>query len=208
MITRCQVILHTSDNISANYVTNNWCIDTVSVPSGADYTEYTTAFKDFYDDLAGLLAVPIAQNGHEIKYYDLEFSPPPNYPLEIDTFNLASAPVSTPLPSEVAVCLSFQGQKVPGFPQRRRRGRVYIGILAAAANSVGRPSTTLRTTLATAAATLCSNLKAAGNPALLSVWSQVDAAAVEVTDGWIDDSFDTQRRRGVQNSTRTTWVAP
>jgi len=208
MFVRAQVVLHTVDNLSANYVTNSWCFETPTAPGASDFDDYRTAFKDFYDDLAGLIGPTIAQNGHEVKFYDLENTTPPNYPLAERVWNLASAPGGSSLPTEVAVCLSFQGQRVPGFPQARRRGRVYIGPFTTTANSSGRPSTTVMSTLASAAVTLCTNLKGAGLPGLLSVWSHVDGTGVEVTNGWIDDAFDTQRRRGIQRTTRNTWVAP
>jgi hypothetical protein len=208
MKTRAQVILHTTDNLSANYVTNSWCFITAGIPGLSDYPDYTTAFKDFYDDLSGFLSLPIAQNAHEVKYYDLEQTTPPNYPVATGTFNLASAPTSPGLPSEVALCLSFQGQKVPGFPQNRRRGRVYIGPLAQTQNTAGRPGVSLISGINAAAVALCTSLKAASVPADLAVWSQVDGDAVVVEDGWVDDAWDTQRRRGVQRTSRTTWTAP
>lgn len=205
---RAQVILHTTDSLSANYVTNSWCFVTTDDPSDAEFTEYTGHFKEFYDSLSGILSLPITQNGHEIKYYDLDQAVPPNYPLAIQTFNLTTAPSAAGLPSEVAACLSFQGEKVPGFPQRRRRGRVYIGPIAQASNTSGRPSTTLRSTFAASAVELCDDLKGSSNVAQLAVWSVTDGAAVVVTDGWVDDAWDTQRRRGVQRTARTTWDAP
>lgn len=208
MILRAQVILHTSDNLAANYVTNSWAFETVSAASPGDLDEYTDAFKDFYDDLGGILGTPIQQNGHEVKYYDLEQDTPPNYPYGIDTFNLASAPSGASLPSEVAICLSFQGTKASGYPQARRRGRVYLGPLLNSINSSSRPSSGARSQIADAAVTLCTNLKGAGNPGYFGVWSHVDGALIIVDNGWIDDSFDTQRRRGVQPTTRQTWVAP
>lgn len=208
MLLRAQVILHTTDALAANYVTNSWAMETVSPASTPDLAEYTAAIKDFYDDLAGVIGVPLAQNGHEVKYYDLEITTPPNYPYGLGAFNLASSPSGSGLPSEVAMCLSFQGIKASGFPQSRRRGRVYIGPLSTTINSTGRPSSGARSQLASAAVTFCSNLKAAANPAVLGVWSHVDSALIIVDNGWVDDSFDTQRRRGVQPTSRTTWVAP
>jgi hypothetical protein len=205
---RAQVVLHTKDALAANYVTNSWCILTAGVTSTSDIEEYTTPFKDFYDDLAGILGITIAQNGHEVKYYDLPGPGEPNYPVVIDTFNLTSDPSTASLPTEVACCLSFQGLKIPGEPQNRRRGRVYIGPLTNTVNSAGRPSTTLQTTLATAAVTLYSGLKACSVPGSLAIWSQVDQAAILVDNGWVDDAFDIQRRRGVERTSRTTWVAP
>lgn len=205
---RAQVILHTTDNLSANYVTNSWAFETSGAIGSSDWAAYDSAFTAFYNSLSGFLSLPIAQTGHEIKYYDLEQLVPPNYPLKISTWALSSAPSAAGLPSEVALCLSFQGQKVPGSPQNRRRGRVYIGPISQSANTTGRPSTTVRSALTSGAVALCTALKAASVPALLSVWSHVDSDTVEVEDGWVDDAWDTQRRRGLQRTTRDLWVAP
>lgn len=201
---RAQVILHTADNFAANYITNSFAFtgtDPVPVLSGI-----TTAIKDFYDDLTpSSMSNVIAQNGHEIKYYDLP-GPVPNYPIEEDVFNLASPWTGTPLPSEVALCLSFQGQRVPGFPQARRRGRVYLGPYSTTANSSGRPSSTVITNVTTAAATLKSNILALGDDTVWSVWSVADQTGVPIDNGWVDNVWDTQRRRGVEETSRTTWA--
>jgi len=207
MDVRAQVILHTVDNLAANYVTNSWCVITTDVPDAADFTALTTCFKDFYDDLSGILGAPLAQNGHEIKYYDLAQAVPPNYPLSTNTWNLAVNPTGAGLPSEVALCLSFQGQRVSGSPQARRRGRVYIGPCTQSINSSARPSSGARGQLASAAVTLTSNLKAISNISLLGVWSHANNLAVEIEDGWVDDVWDTQRRRGVQRVSRDVWTA-
>jgi hypothetical protein len=205
METRAQVILHTADNLAANYVTNSWCFKTAAVPGPLEYADFTAAFKAFYDSLAGILSVVVAQNGHEIKYYDLEWAIPPNYPTAIETFNLTSTPSAATLPTEVACCISMQGQKLPGLPQRRRRGRVYIGPLSTTTNSLGRPSAGLQAQLKTSVLALKTALLACDEPGTLAVWSEVDGAAVPVTDGWIDDAYDTQRRRGVQKTSRLLW---
>jgi len=203
---RAQVILHTDDAIAANYVTNSWCIDCTDFPSSAEIIDYTAAFATFYSSLVTFLGGDLAQNGHEIKYYDLLQTVPPNYPIEIDTFNLTSGPTTDPLPSEVALCLSFQGSKVPGSPQNRRRGRVYIGTLNTTYTAGGRPASSIMTAMANAAEQLSEDLNTSSNVAYLSVWSQMDGAAVHVTDGWIDNAYDTQRRRGVERTSRTTWT--
>jgi len=201
---RVQIVLHTVNNVSEDYATNSWCV------AGSDIygqtTAITTAFKDFYDDIVADLSSNIAQNGHEAKYYDLPGTPP-NYPFEEDVWNLVSAPSGTPLPDEVAMCLSFQGERVPGFPQNRRRGRVYIGPLDISwLNTDGRPIASRISNLTTAAATLGASLAALTPTVALSVWSVTDGAAVPVTDGWVDNAWDTQRRRGKDATSRTTYV--
>nr|CRY97422.1 hypothetical protein [uncultured prokaryote] len=208
MILRVQTILHTGDGIAANYYTNSWCITTVSGPDVTALDQYVTAFGDFFDDLAGIISLPVIQTGHGIKFYNLETPTPPNYPFYESTFDLTTAPSGAALPSEVAICLSFQGERMSGNPQARRRGRVYLGPITTSTLSYGRPTSTDRTTIAGAAGTLCANLKAASSPAVFSVWSGTDGAAVAIADGWVDDVYDTQRRRGLQTTAKTLWTAP
>jgi len=200
---RAQVILHTADNFAANYITNSFAFtgtDPVPVLSGI-----TTAIKDFYDDITpSMRSSELAQNGHEIKYYDLP-GPTPNYPIDEDTFNFGAASTGTPLPQECAICLSFQGTRVPGFPQARRRGRLYLGTWGTSANSGGRPASALISTISTAAATFKSNILALGDDTVWSIWSVADQTGVPIDNGWIDNVWDTQRRRGVVETSRTTW---
>jgi len=203
---RAQVILHTDNATPEDYVTNSWCVTTTGTPTTPGLNDFTVAFKDFYDDLASFLGATIAQNGHEVKYYDLNQLVPPNYPILEDTFNLTSNPGIDGMPSEVALCLSFQGEKVPGFPQARRRGRIYFGPIVATATAGGRPTSGLVTALSNAGDALATALPGNTMPANLAVWSVADGAAVPVTDGWVDNAFDTQRRRGVDRTSRTTWA--
>jgi len=201
---RAQVILHTDDNTPANYVTNSLAF--FSPGTFADFTGLTSCIKDFYDDIpATYWSSELQQNGHEIKYYDLPGTPP-NYPVEEDVWNMASAPGGSPLPQECAVCLSFQGARTPGFPQARRRGRIYIGTLGTAANTSGRPTAALVSALATAAATFKSNVGALADTIDWAVWSVVDQSPVIVDNGWVDNVFDTQRRRGLLETSRTTFA--
>ena len=201
---RCQVVLHTVDNFPANYITNTFAMEVAA--SGAQTAGITARLKTFYDGLSTLFAGTLAQSGHEVKFTDLP-GLVPNYPWAQTTFSLAAAPSGNPLPSEVAIALSFQGAKFAGLPQARRRGRIYLGPLkTTAADTTGRPAAGIRTSVATAAASLLSGLQAEAPPVNWSVWSQVDGDVVNITDGWIDDAFDTQRRRGVETTARTLWT--
>lgn len=201
---RAQVILHTDDNTPANYITNSWAF--VGTDPGANTTAITTALKDFYDDLtAAYMSSELAQNGHEIKYYDLPGTAP-NYPIEEDTFNLAANPSGSPLPQECAIVLSFQAPRTPGFPQARRRGRVYLGTWGASANTSGRPTSALLTVIATAASTFKTSINAIADDTQWAIWSVADGAAVAVDNGWVDNVWDTQRRRGLLETSRTTWT--
>jgi hypothetical protein len=198
---RAQVIIHTTDAIAENFVTNSLAFySTVPI---ADITDLDTPISTFFNYIASYYPAQIAQNGHEIKYYELGTGLVPNYPIATSIFNFSGAPSAAGLPAECAVCISFQAIRASGFPQNRRRGRIYIGPLAASVNSGARPSSALLTDLGIAAADFMADVPAAVSTASWAVWSEVDQEANPVDNGWIDNAFDTQRRRGVQATART-----
>jgi hypothetical protein len=196
---RVQFVLHTADSNPENYATNTWC---VAGTSDADALEFVTALRAFYATMKGYYSSLVAQNGHEIKVYDLS-DPLPRAPISEQVFNFSTVPSGAPLPTEVAICLSFQGPKISGVPQARRRGRVYIGPLNTnALHTDGRPVAALVTALSTAGDVL---LDAGGAPLTWdwSVFSPTSGTSVIVTNGWVDNEFDTQRRRGRKATGRT-----
>ncbi len=197
-----QVTLRTTDNIPANYVTNQFALTgELGVPTDCDAAR--DALEVFYTALrANVLGIPIAGTGHIVKAYDLP-GLTPNYPYYESTFDLDSVPTSAGLPGEVALCLSFQGARSAGLDQARRRGRIYLGILAAGVNSVGRPSSAALTTVTNAAVALYDDLDAIASAGSWAVWSPTNGDAVPLTDCWVDNAFDTQRSRGVPASSRT-----
>lgn len=198
---RAQVILHTADAVPENYVSNSWCF--TDMTPGTDDAAITTMLKDFYDDLtASVMSSAITQNGHEVKLSLLPGTPP-NYPYFEGTFNLASPWSGSGLPAELAVCLSFQGARSAGLPQARRRGRVYIGPFGNNANTSGRPTAAVMTFIANAATTLKATAASISAGGGWAVWSPTDGAPVEVDDGWVDNSWDVQRRRGLVYTSRT-----
>jgi hypothetical protein len=110
------------------------------------------------------------------------------------------------MPPEVAICLSYQAAKISGVPQARRRGRVFIGPLnTSAMGTDGRPATAFINALVGAADAL---KDPAGAPDWdWSTWSSFDPTVSTVIDnGWVDNEFDTQRRRGRKYTTRTTFT--
>lgn len=201
---RAQVILHTTDAVPSNYVTNSWAFEVAAYP--AQETDIMDQLDLFYSTLVPYLSPAIAQGGHQVKWSALP-GVPPNYPYDETAFALATAPAGSALPSEVAVALSFQGARFAGLPQNRRRGRIYLGPLDSTANTSGRPTAALTLAMANAANDFGNNLVALTPPVNWSVWSHVDADVVNITDGWIDDAFDTVRRRGVETTSRQTFVA-
>lgn len=92
-------------------------------------------------------------------------------------------------------------------PRATKRGRIYlpplnVGTLSKTATGV-RVSGTVITDITVAASHLKSAL--AGHNAPWEVWSKRIGIGSLVTSGWVDDAFDTQRRRGPAPNTKTTW---
>lgn len=200
---RAQVILHTADAVPENYISNSFCFD--GMDTGGDDAAIVTMLKDFYDDLTpATMSSVVTQNGHEVKLSQLP-GLAPNYPYFEGTFNLASAWSGSPMPSEVALALSFQGVRSAGAPQARRRGRVYIGPFGSNANTSGRPAAAVLTFMANAATTMQATAASIATSGGWAVWSVADQTAVPVDNGWIDNSWDTQRRRGLVYTSRTLW---
>lgn len=156
-----------------------------------------------------------AANATTIDLYDLTGhldGSPHGSPLYTRSFTLGSE-ANSELPSEVAACLSFHSD-LSGLlehsgstrPAARRRGRVYIGPL----NDLGNTNATsqpmlndsIRDCLSAAAITLAGAVSAGWR-----VWSRAGSALYgPIVGGWIDNAYDTQRRRGPEFTARTLYV--
>lgn len=197
-----QVILKTTDGISANFFTNSLAFDYTN--SGANLDATTTAIATFYSSLVSdVLGVGLQTTGHAVKYY-LAGGTKPNYPQREDSWDFSTGMTQPALPREVALVASFQAVRISGQEQARKRGRIYIGPLRASINDVGRPSSSARTALANACDAFGTEI-AANTDGYWGVYSTVNGTVSEIADGWVDDTFDTQRRRGLAPSARTTW---
>lgn len=148
--------------------------------------------------------------GARIKYYDWD-DPEPRAPfMDVSAGLVESARAQTSnMPGEVALCSSYRGSLQSGTIAARRRGRVYLGPLNVGA-SVGatvepaRPDGTFRAIVARASEQLAA---ASTLGARWVVWSRVNSEAVPIRYGWVDNAFDTMRKRGVKPSTRSNWQA-
>lgn len=139
----------------------------------------------------------------DVNIYDLS-APSPRVPVHTGFFTQSVD--STALPSECALVLSIEGAVSSGQIAARRRNRKYIGPLGQDAlnPATGRPSATFVSDLARAAKAF---LIASGN-SLTVDWvgySETNADEFDIIGGWVDNAFDTQRRRGEAASSRTTW---
>jgi hypothetical protein len=132
-----------------------------------------------------------------------------------DTGSIADIPFAldpvgtgTALPAEVALCLSYKASSVSGVPAQRRKGRIYIGPLDGTfAGSVGlgysTPNVEITTLLQEAGKEMIAGLVTLD----WVVYSRTNADAYIIDAGWVDNEWDTQRRRGREATFRSTFSA-
>jgi len=127
---------------------------------------------------------------------------------QIRTYPFAGA-APAPLPSEVALCASYYATR--NLP--RQRGRIYLGPLTtfgllSLPGQPSRPALDLVATLAAASKRLV--VQSEANGLSWTVRSAVGAVATfsKIDNGWVDNAWDTQRRRGEDATSRTTWNVP
>lgn len=189
-------------------VINSWAFDLESAtePNANLVTNHLSAF---YTACGASLSNKMSWSGGEVRWYR-QADPPPRVPFATTNLLGPGGAVGGSLPRELAICVSFQGLPVSGVPQRRRRGRIYLGPL----NIFALDQTTTgvaeahRTAIAQAANTLLegSQFDASWTWGVISSFSP--QSIVVVNDGWVDDAFDVQRRRGLDAIARTTFGDP
>lgn len=194
-----QVTLRTTSNIPEDFVQNQFCWE--GPPSEAETVR--DLLDAFYTAISTtIFPSTIAQNGHIVKTYALPGTAP-NYPYYESTFDLAGAQSGDPLPSEVALCLSFQGARVAGEPQARKRGRIFLGPLRTSMNTSGRPTSASVGAILDAAEDLYDGIAAITTGAGWEVWSPANGTSEPIVEAWVDDAFDTQRSRGLAVTSKT-----
>lgn len=200
-----QVIIPTDDAVSANYCTNTWHFTTVASKSEATADIIDGHLATFYGTLGAHMS-SLNASTFETKWYDLADAKP-RAPWHEGAFAVAPG-AGNALPSEVAVVVSYHGVKQSGVPMARRRGRLYIGPLGAQILGIGADQGRLLPAVRDsfgAAAHVLLQASLTAQEWSWSVYSPTNNFAVDVVGGWIDNAFDTQRRRGVQSTSRSTF---
>jgi hypothetical protein len=131
----------------------------------------------------------------------------PRVPVYNEALVLNAATEANPLPPEVALCLSYRSAQISGENLARCRGRLYMGPFNEAANTTAdstrsRPASTLVGNLVNGAVALAAAL----DPLLWVLYSSADGVPKTIVSGWVDNAWDTQRRRGNVPNTRTPYT--
>jgi hypothetical protein len=199
---RHQFTVLAASNIAADNATNTMYFRADNLNA---LVAVEAAAQAFYIELAAVMGDYVkAVDNVTFKAYDMA-NPEPRVPVRTGTFNVPEGNTLT-LPTEVAMVLSFQAAKISGVPQARRRGRIYVPFIRGSLiGNDSRPLPGAITTLVTAG----DNLLTASDAAATWKWvvySPTTGADVVVSDGWVDNEYDTQRRRGRKATTRTTFT--
>ena len=138
----------------------------------------------------------------------------PRVPVEADGPFTDPGGNQTQIPTEVSVVASFKSQGLPGEVYQRRYNRIFLGCIPdpaiqdATLTDFPRIDASFRTKVITAMVVL-----ADAAPGPNTLWVQVSNATgslrtLPVIGGWVDNTPDTQRRRGVESTLRDTWATP
>lgn len=189
-------------------------------PSEAERIAIAQVWHDFFTDATGtgnavqdFLSRVLDGANARIKIYNLGH-PKPRVPIYDEAAPLV-IPDAAPFPSEIAICCSYQAARVAGVPQERRRGRFFVGPLAVSSSAGTVPprvGTNCRDTLVAAMSRMFIAFQEL--PAIGAQWmvmSGLDAPeappTAPVNNGWVDNAYDVQRRRGEDATGRATWQA-
>lgn len=221
-----QAVFGTTNNISADRTVNTFHFIGDSASADDDYVGAAYRVHDFYSGPAAssstakldyYLANDSGTNYH-INVYDMA-DPKPRLP-HVFNAQLIGAGVLHDVPAEVALCASYySGRNIP-----RQRGRIFLGPLCLAALETtgagpARPKSDFLDAIQAACVRLATTddgvvkepvsifeyAVPADHHVSWAVHSVVANTWLPVTAGWIDNSFDTQRRRGPKATNRHIW---
>lgn len=202
-----QVSIPYFTGLPADVSVNTWSFE-VADADESNAAEVGAFLNTFYTELRPWLSPSLDPTQVGIKMYD-RADPEPRTPFVDTTFNLGAQTTESPLPEEVAVCFSFRANLASGQPPARRRGRVYLGPLSVNVIQETNRSVVKDTfidDMIAAYESAWTELTTAGN--VHEVWSPTDGVGRTVTYAWMDDAFDTQRRRGPLATSRTSTTGP
>lgn len=187
-----QVILHNANGLPEDSYVNTLHFE-VNAPDTLE--ELADGLNAAYEMIDVRLAQAI--HGMTVKIY----TPGPN--LAGPVFQKA---YTTPVggsgngPFEVAICLSYATVDNPLASTKRRRGRIFVGPLASGVVGTERPGSTIQNPILDFGEALAS-IGTAGNTTWL-MYSPSDDVYVKIESIWVDDAWDTQRRRGLKPTSR------
>lgn len=203
-------------NIPEDVVTNTFHFSHSGTVGPSDFTALKNTVANFYETVwpsgsAGCQAAAwLNPSQTRIKIYNLD-DPIPRVPVldAITPISIRQETSGTAAP-EVALCLSLKADPISGINPRNQRGRLFLGgigsssITNGTASSFPKPDGVLIGNLILAAQGIITNQVTTGWS--WNIYSPTVGLAFPVTGGFVDNAFDTQRRRGNKATGRTVWT--
>jgi hypothetical protein len=201
-VRRVLAVFQRNSGLPEDVVINSWAFVV-----NAGFTPDPNIFRDVLDAFYTTIHPPettsVRDHMHPTlaslayRVYDLG-QLPPREPTIVDSLTWTK-PTGVGMPEECSIVLSFYADR--NLP--RRRGRLYIGPLDTGTitndlDGATRPTLAARSAISAGAM----NVLNTSQPVGWSVVSQVNASSHLITAGWVDNAFDTQRRRGPAASSR------
>lgn len=186
--------------VARDSVVNTWhfLADDPTVLEAGPVVQLTT----FYDALKGYRSKAVNPAASWYRAYDLD-DDEPRAPVLEEQFNSGTT-ATTAAPPELAICMSYEAPHTSGEPQRRRRGRIYLGPWGV--NAIDTSDPIIKSSLMGDLVTATQNLLDASQAATTWSWqiySRMNEASIEVVHAWVDNAWDIQRRRGVPPTVTT-----
>lgn len=234
MITRvhAQVVFQGKSNIPADRFVNVWSFGNSGGFGAPEFADLGMLLNQFYcaapsgdtDPIMNYMSRYIQTSPLPVvNFYDADAVGSPVG--SADLLGFTPGPGVTDMPQEVALVLSFHGDTttvvengpidpVTGKktrPRARRRGRIYLGPLTVAALKTdtsgvpGRPDPVLLDIVNDAATRLLHDPDGLAPGSSWSVHSRKENIFHEVVGGFVDNDFDTQRRRSSVSTSRLTF---
>ena len=161
--------------------------------------------------IANYLSSELTLATSHIKGYNLADTKPrtPLFDFIVDLTAPGQPSASPAHPSEVAVVTSWAATPVTGVKASRMRGRNYIGPLRAnttSGNAPNKPNVDFLDTIRGASKQFAQAAEASTSYNFI-IFSRIPPTRQSVvTRGFVDNAWDTQRRRGYRADSRLSWV--
>jgi len=191
---RAQVVTRRATHLAIDHIVNTVYFDDFNLPGG-NGTDWQAMANDVRGVFNGRDFLPNGY-GTEVKVYNMADAEPRPIKATAPWVETPQSGFSSEAPREVALCLSYYSERnLPRF-----RGRLYIGPFYGAA---------LRPTLGfiNSVKALATGLANVGGPDVdWGLWSPTRSAFSKITNGWVDDEWDTVRSRGLKANSRSVYV--
>lgn len=194
-------------------IMNTWhCVTVGATTPLVAVTSFVAALNTFYQAVDAVMGQYVGGHVPFARGFDLS-DPKPRQPIYETSLTVLTT-ATTWLPREIACCISYKGTYLSGVSPRRKRGRIYIGPLASTSIDLandGLFTSTFVSTLASAADALLGTSDASSefrwvvySPTSDPTGEGNDAACWDaVTEGWVDENPDIQRRRSHTGGARS-----